>query len=608
MKNKKIIKSGLISFAICSIGLSFTSAATHFSLNLKWLEELTPKVITDKMMYVHFADNWNDFGWFLYFSNNLSNEDESESNYEIGTDAEDNNAEYVCRKQVKWFYYNSERGERLWPLDDETRDLFYWGEWLDLTWWIYTNCAWAWYQEALKDCEQDDQYQSCIAEVNNRFKSDEYGYYGELAHTYSWQEMKLVMWVNYNTGTDFISIQPLSKLAPTFIRLQNKYPVGFVYDYNGWLGLAGCKFESESLEDDSMKKLVNEVTDDGSVNLTNVFTTTKSGTIEYIWTNAKINCEPISEEDSLMRIIFEWVLWVSNSWTTWALDFGTMGNSSDKKMQYFATKTINNATMMNYAKKRAESLCRWKWKTTPPPNPAQITCLDLPKDQDKSIIDATNFDGKTLIVKWGNVKVKSDIDKKYDIFIDGWNLLIEESKKEEKTISGHTVSWYDNLYFIENNWSYTSDSWPSFKSCAGKNIFTCIYLIIQKMARKDQWNYDLNNDAQTNISDIIRIRNCIAGTNKNCRWNIAWVLKWNFIVNGKVKVYPEQQEKLWHKYFIYWKFVTKDSIIDLENMFWWRCINWYTSDGYICDKEGNPYRNASLVVIDQNYKSPVLGS
>ena len=64
-----------------------------------------------------------------------------------------------------------------------------------------------------------------------------------------------------------------------------------------------------------------------------------------------------------------------------------------------------------------------------------------------------------------------------------------------------------------------------------------------------------------------------------------------------------------NKYFLYGKFTTKDTIDTLENVFGWRCDNEAGSDGNFCPKfDNNPYRNASLVVIDQNYSSPLLQS
>ncbi|MDR0650951.1 MAG: hypothetical protein LBG59_06220 [Candidatus Peribacteria bacterium] len=36
---------------------------------------------------------------------------------------------------------------------------------------------------------------------------------------------------------------------------------------------------------------------------------------------------------------------------------------NDSKTQYFSTVNVNNATLVNVAKRRAEELCRGKWGT-----------------------------------------------------------------------------------------------------------------------------------------------------------------------------------------------------------------------------------------------------
>jgi hypothetical protein len=66
-------------------------------------------------------------------------------------------------------------------------------------------------------------------------------------------------------------------------------------------------------------------------------------------------------------------------------------------------------------------------------------------------------------------------------------------------------------------------------------------------------------------------------------------------------------DKLGNKYFIYGKFSTRDSMKGLEGIFLWRCNNGVGTDGTYCPKiDGNPYRNASFVMIDQNYASSLI--
>ena len=55
--------------------------------------------VLDNMMYVHFADNKNNFGGFLYFSNGLTTMGSGSELFEVNTDADETN--YECSTQVK---------------------------------------------------------------------------------------------------------------------------------------------------------------------------------------------------------------------------------------------------------------------------------------------------------------------------------------------------------------------------------------------------------------------------------------------------------------------------------------------------------------------------
>ena len=88
-------------------------------------------------------------------------------------------------------------------------------------------------------------------------------------------------------------------------------------------------------------------------------------------------------------------------------------------------------------------------------------------------------------------------------------------------------------------------------------------------------------------------------------FSVASVLKWNFIVNWIVREIGDG--KLKNKYFIYWKFTTKDSFSALEKTFGWRCFNWEDINWKPCLQFwSNLYSNAALSIIDQNYDSPLF--
>ena len=49
------------------------------------------------------------------------------------------------------------------------------------------------------------------------------------------------------SGTDANIVVSGSSVAETLQRLDNKFPIGFLYDYNGGIGLVGCKLNSGAL-------------------------------------------------------------------------------------------------------------------------------------------------------------------------------------------------------------------------------------------------------------------------------------------------------------------------------------------------------------------------
>lgn len=577
MKNKSLLlKLWAMVIAMGGFGLCFTSAATIFHLNIEWIKASATKNITDKMMYVHFADNDNNFGWFLYFSNG-SWDDESEDLYWVQA----NSDVYNCRTKIKWFYYNAERWERLWPLDSETWSGVLKNTWLTTEGWIYVNCVKTWYVQALNACwdpdKEKENYKVCEEQVKSDFKILGFGYYGSVDQTYSWQKLNLTVWVKYKTNNGngkFISIDPNSGLSPTFENLDNQIPVWFVYDYNGWVGLAWCRFNNLRFGKDSMKKLI----DEAGWNLSKIFKyDTSSRTLLYHWSVFQtsepkdIICEPISVADTLLRIVVEWIVGMNDGWDEWDTKFWSIGNSSDTKMQYFGTKTVSTATLMNYAIKKAELLCRWKWGHNSTAfsagNKDKLVCWDDSTISAERATAARN-NWKTLIVKNWTVTIVpetwSNNPGYYDITILNGDLSINESGAKSFVIN---KGWFVSNIPVE---TFSGEVHNALCPVWGSEC---------------NWSYDWSYGAAV--------------------WSF---IKWNLIVNGKIKW--SDGVLLKNKYFVYGKLASKDDFNDLETTFSWTCENWFGKDGNYCpdgnQDRRNPYRNAALVVIDQNYWSPLL--
>ena len=665
MKNKNLLfKFGLITILIIGFSVSFT-LATNFSLNLPGADEVYGNNINNNIVPVHFADNWNDFWWFMYITDLGTDDNEvvewnlSKEIYNVSIGEWD--IKYECESRVKGFYYNSERWERLWPLDWETAKT--WSDMnmqKDLTteWWIYTRCRPAGYSERLCvdcqrwvwsngecECEKDDNGNCiiaetlcgeepcpetdsavCIRDLNEQYAA-EFAFYGQVKHVYKGQKFGFVIWTDYKreSGENWISIKRWENgkvvLVPTFILAFSKVPMGFVYDYNGGIWFAWCKL---IIDDDSPNPI-----SDIRLTMSYLRKVILEGQLNEVFSysdreglNPKEPEQPEGEEDkypdlrdrveckdiwlaanSLIKVIVEWLVGMNRE-----SDLEVMWNETDSKMQYFSSSDINNSTLVNYAKKKSEVLCRWKWKEIDDSRVVAINsdgvtvndvdgvflwslaCLDLGNKGipvSAGLSAAIKDAWKTLIVKNGNVIVnpfttdEANNSAYHDMFINNGDLVINETEGAQKFV--FTTQWF----------------------ISGDNVGDFISDV-------EEW--------VQNTPERVYM------------WKLSGVwlfIRWNFIVDGSVRGTADDG-KLKNKYFIHGKFTTKDSFEDLKDIFIWRCVGWYVKDkawniltnqwkycprsipcnrilGSECGWYAwiNPYESASLVVIDQNYASPM---
>ena len=638
MKNKKLwLKLGIFALSIGWIGLSFASAAL-FNVEIKWDWAVYAK---KNIIPIHFADGWNDFGGFIYISNmdEISKGETEDPNdpvedYEILGDRYYiwtwSTPTYECRAKVKGFYYNSERWERLWPLDEDSASI---SSNVPTTWWVYTLCRVTWYAQKACGCQWKvydidakwcvcyngkDEDENCLPiectewdteceeikelsekdpEICMKEISEEYpeveGFFGQVEHSFSGQTFGLVMGTTYDHKKIFeynrviddpwYSIEEKNnlpaKLQSSFILWGKRIPIGFVYDYNGWLWFAWC-----------------EVTGRNTVKAKTLEVLVGSGNEGLLWDlfegsgqslvpksdspiASGLNCDKIgSMWDSLIHLLIEWLVGMNRN-----SDYSKVWAQSDTKMQYFSSSDINSATLLNYAKQRSEILCRWKWQKntnnyTNKFSNSEVVCLDLPAASTvgPDISKWTKDNGKTLIVKNADVIVDpftgSDDSSYYDMFINGWNLIVNETDSTDK--------------FVFNVWWFIAEGETSqtYEQKVG----------IDAIKKGQVYKWDLAARAS--------------------------LIRWNFVVDWNIKGLPSADGILNNKYFIYWKFTTKDSFKDLEKTFRWNCN---TDSGRASDKlpSGeysycpvsveeewyyNPYYNVSLVVIDQDYDSPLF--
>lgn len=580
MINKKImlLKVCLLICCIVSGGPLLVSAA-NVKIDFNAGTIINPQSFLSNIFPIHFVDNENDFWWFIYLTNF------ADWLFKVATKENDPNP-LECRTQLWWFYYNSERWERLWPLDERTAESWY-GDDVVVEWWIYTACVKPWYDAALAGCTNDEEesgdgeidYDECIKDVEDEYW-DMNSYYWSVTHDYLGKEYDLVLWVQYQIWDRWATIKSDGDLVPSLQRVENKSwdnssLVWLVYDFNWWLWFAGCEFTWNKTS--SLYNIISK---------TNEWTKI-SEMFEYSWVVedgeivdyelvltgwiSGLTCTWVGSFSDSWLTIIEGIVWI-NRWEQ--LDFLWMWKwwkAWSEKMQYFSSANIDNATLINYTRQKSESLCRGKWTLINdssqimqmlPISTGSVVCLSPKNDVE---VSALNFIWSTLVVKWGNVIVEPisdawdiyDDSKYYDIFVDSWSLLIREND--------------DAKFVFQYNWFVNENlSKDNFQSNVG--------------AAYSDWIYAWEDVA------------------------VASLLKGNFIVNGSVR--SENGDSLKNKYFVYWKFTTKDSSAELTSNFGWRCESGIWSDSYYCPDSSSPYEHpyasASLVIIDQNYDSPLF--
>ncbi len=108
---------------------------------------------------------------------------------------------------------------------------------------------------------------------------------------------------------------------------------------------------------------------------------------------------------------------------------------------------LNNATLINQAKKQAESLCRGKWKYNASDfnSKASVNCMQL--ERGEISLSMEDLEETTLILRNGNIKLFSSkttaSTPPLNIFIDGGKLIL-------KTDGSHRQNFDDKGFPVGN--------------------------------------------------------------------------------------------------------------------------------------------------------------
>ncbi len=337
-----------------------------------------------------------------------------------------------CYGRVKGFYYSSQRGERLWPLDQESQEQL---KQLNPT---YAHLAMQW-----------GRYTRCQGNENN--------IYGKITHTYKDKSYDLIAGVSYNVASNKVTTPPA--LRCNFQRLNNAIPFGYIYDSAGGIGILGASIKSNVMkaatkwDADAYRdihlfhkgylgqlenwKCVSDIFDhdgqnprynDGSI--PNYSSDELDRLLDFGFGSA---------QTTLFKLGIRGIIWLSS-------ELSNNSRGSIEGNQAWTSLLLNTdnsiAGIVNLARQRAEELCRNKWQPVPPgadqdlsSKAGQILCYDGNRDRNFRILRVKGYDKvAALIVKNADVFLPNYQENQNNaaitnLFIDKGDLfLLDEAR------------------------------------------------------------------------------------------------------------------------------------------------------------------------------------
>ena len=338
-----------------------------------------------------------------------------------------------CYGKVKGFYYSSQRGERLWPLDEESKSQLTnlntnYGA-LTMQWGRYTRC-----------------------------QGNENNIYGKITHTYKDKSYDLIAGVSYNVAENKVTTPPA--LRCNFQRLNNAIPFGYIYDSAGGIGILGASIKS------SVMKRATKWDADAYSHI-HSFHKAYLGQLEnwkcvsdifdHDGQNPRYNDGSIpnyssddldrlldfgfgSAQTTLFKLGIRGIIWLSSELSNNSRG-SIEGNQAGTSLLLNTDNSI--AGIVNLARQRAEELCRNKWDRVPGTEQdlgnraGQVLCYDGNRDRNSRILRVKGYDKvAALIVKNADVFLPNYQETQNNaaitnLFIDKGSLfLLDEARKK----------------------------------------------------------------------------------------------------------------------------------------------------------------------------------
>lgn len=388
--------------------------ASQNKITVDWIKDQT---LANKFSTVHFNVWGNDFGggFFWTEAKALATPQEVTANGE----------RLRCSAQIRGFYYNSQRGERLWPLDTDSQgDLAriqssYNPSQLTINWGFYTNC-------------QKEQAGKLIPENEDGRTNSLYGIYGRITHTYKGREYSIYAGLLNNLQQNEL---PTAELRCNFQRIDNQYPFGYIYDKAGGIALVGAYVKSENLAQ----------VNDFHKSFTDKLSKTKCVNDFYSLREDPNNPEKTipQTDDSILRPKDDTLIFGNGNALETMMNLGIRGivglssqvqtsdqkgiENNTQKTSLLVSTTENISNIINIANKRAESLCRNRWGNLTPNG--DIICA-----KNGGSIDPRSYAGKTIVIKEGNLTLNNymeAINQPITILLIHGDLILPNTKANQ---------------------------------------------------------------------------------------------------------------------------------------------------------------------------------
>lgn len=357
------------------VSLSSFAVAQAFVLQVLDIGTQTPIHISE----VHFFAAGNDFGWSIMWLSPIV--------LDIPQDIDADGQFITCQQQLRWLYYNNQRGQRLYPLDLqtaqylETFDNTY--ENLAMTWWLYSQCTWT-----------GIDIQTIVWQI---------------VYDHNGTQTELFAWLEYIYNTN-IRQYPLRNSLQYF----SGNPLWYIYDSAGGIGFVGWLFDQHEV-------VLWFIEDDESIQT--IFT--QSGDTVYGYWSPVITVND-TQWTTGWQIAIQGILAATKSIDAIQTDALIQEYNS----MAISTTAFTTADIFNQQRKRMYQQCQWRTQATSIEDDDTVLCINYPNysptQQFTINLASSSYADKTIFIKNADIHLYGTMEytsAPLNVFIDNGNIV-----------------------------------------------------------------------------------------------------------------------------------------------------------------------------------------